>query len=164
MAVGIPAKKATFRFAQKFNGVVSVALGSDRLYVLYSSDEGAGKRFFKDFDLSHYDGVERDVPSYLNREAEARWRPMFLEGDLLYVYGDQPELIDVSQWQPKYSEYQGQAIRIGRSTAASPMTVRGSTGPLAGTITPKAWISSRATRSWITPISTSNILCLLATP
>nr|WP_298138320.1 hypothetical protein [uncultured Pseudomonas sp.] len=109
MAVGIPAKKATFRFAQKFNGVVSVALGSDRLYVLYSSDEGAGKRFFKDFDLIHYDGVESNVPSYLNREAEARWRPMFFEGDLLYVYGDEPELIDVSQWQSKYNEYQGRA-------------------------------------------------------
>ena len=43
---GIPAKKATFRLVQKFNGVVSAALGNDRLYVLYSSKDGSGKRFF----------------------------------------------------------------------------------------------------------------------
>ena len=45
MTVGIPEKKAKFRFAQKFEGVVSAALGGDQLYVQYGSDEG--KRYFR---------------------------------------------------------------------------------------------------------------------
>jgi len=54
MAVGIPAKKAKFRFAQKFDGVVSIALGNGQLYVQYGSDEG--KRYFKVFDLQQFTG------------------------------------------------------------------------------------------------------------
>lgn len=109
MAVGIPAKKATFRFVQKFNGVVSTALGDDRLYVLYSSKEGNGKRFFKDFDLNHYAGNEDDIPERMVQVAEARWRPIFLQDDLIYVYGETPELIDVNQWKSRYSEYESRA-------------------------------------------------------
>ncbi|MBB2497456.1 hypothetical protein [Aquipseudomonas ullengensis] len=107
VAVGIPAKKATFRFAQKFDGVVSAALGNDHLYVQYGT--AAGKRYFKDFDLQHYSGDEESEPAQLGQEVEVRWRPMFLHGNLLHVYGEQPELIDVSQWERIYSEYEGTA-------------------------------------------------------
>lgn len=107
MTVGIPAKKAKFRFAQKFEGVVSAALGNDQLYVQYGSDEGKGKRYFKIFDLQQFTGDEDDEPAQLVREVEAQWRPMFLMGNLLHVYGKTPELIDVTQWQPLYSEYNG---------------------------------------------------------
>lgn len=107
MAVGIPAKKATFRFAQKFDGVVCAALGNDHLYVQYGTK--SGKRYFKDFDLRHYSGDEESEPALLDQEAEVRWRPMFLHGNLLHVYGEQPELIDVNQWERIYSEYDGTA-------------------------------------------------------
>ena len=107
MAVGIPAKKATFRLAQKFDGVVSAALGNDHLYVQYGTT--AGKRYFKDFDLQHYSGDEESEPTQLDQEAEVRWRPMFLHGNLLHVYGEQPELIEVNQWERIYSEYIGTA-------------------------------------------------------
>lgn len=104
MAVGIPAKKAIFRFAKKFDGVVSVALRNDHLYVQYGAD--TGKRYFKDFDLQHYSGDEENEPALLAQEAESSWRPMFLKVNMLHVYGEQPELIDVSQWQRIYSEYE----------------------------------------------------------
>lgn len=104
MAVGIPAKKATFRFAKKFDGIVSVALRNNHLYVQYGAD--TGKRYFKDFDLRHYSGDEENEPALLAQEAESSWRPMFLKGNMLHVYGEQPELIDVSQWQRIYSEYE----------------------------------------------------------
>lgn len=107
MAVGIPAKKAKFRFAQKFDGVVSIALRNDQLYVQYGSDEG--KRYFKAFDLQQFTGYENDEPAQLVREVEAQWRPMFLMGNLLHIYGKAPELIDVTQWQVLYSEYNGVA-------------------------------------------------------
>lgn len=107
MTVGIPAKKATFRFAQKFDGVVCAALGKDHLYVQYGTK--SGKRYFKDFDLLHYSGNEESEPAQLGQEAEVRWRPMFLYDNLLHVYGEQPELIDVSQWERVYSEYEGTA-------------------------------------------------------
>ncbi len=107
MAVGIPAHKAKFRFAQKFDGVVSVALADDRLYVQYGDRKG--KRYFKVFDLQHFSGAEDDEPELLVRDAEAQWRPMFLVGNLLHVYGKVPELIDVVQWQLLYSEYDGLA-------------------------------------------------------
>ena len=77
MAVGIPAKKAIFRFAKKFDGVVSVALRNDHLYVQYGAD--TGKRYFKDFDLQHYSGDEENEPALLAQEAESSWRPMFLK-------------------------------------------------------------------------------------
>ncbi|GLX14130.1 hypothetical protein Pstr01_23690 [Pseudomonas straminea] len=109
MAVGIPAKKATFRFAQKFNGVVSTAIGGDQLYVLYSSKGTEGERYFKAFDLPRYNGLEDNVPARLRRKAEPHWRPMFLESGLLYVFGESPELIDVADWQPRYSEHESVA-------------------------------------------------------
>lgn len=103
MTAGIPAKKAVFRFAYKFEGVVSVALGNDQLYVQYGAKDG--KHYFKAFDLQHFSGAEDDEPAQLVREKEAQWRPMFLVGNLLHVYGETPELIDVIQWQSLYSEY-----------------------------------------------------------
>lgn len=106
MAVGIPAKKATFRFAHQFNGVVSTAISEDQLYVLYSSKESEGKRYFKAFDLSRYSGAEDEVQPQLIRQAAPRWRPMFMNNGLLHVYGENPELVDVSQWQSRYSEYE----------------------------------------------------------
>lgn len=109
MTVGIPEKKAKFRFAQKFEGVVSAALGNDQLYVQYGSGEGKGRRYFKVFDLQKFTGDEGGEPAQLVREVEAQWRPMFLMGNLLHIYGRTPELIDVTQWQPLYSEYNGVA-------------------------------------------------------
>lgn len=105
MTVGIPGKKAVFRFAKKFEGVVSAALGNDQLYVQYGSDEG--NRYFKVFDLQRFSGDENDEPALLVREAEAQWRPMFLIDNLLHIYGEEPELIDVIRWQVLYSEYNG---------------------------------------------------------
>ncbi|NMY42813.1 hypothetical protein HBN76_15935 [Pseudomonas sp. WS 5013] len=107
MAVGIPAKQATFRLAQKFDGVVSVAVGGDHLYVQYGADVGG--RYFKDFYLQCYSGDEAGEPARLAREVEAQWRPMFLKDGLLHVYGETPELIDVAKWQVLYSEYDSMA-------------------------------------------------------